>query len=214
MVRILKVLVIIALAAVLVIGLTTTACCDGVDGNGDGPNGNVPNGNEPNGSVPGEPDLSGLGLIIDCDEYTGQGLQSGDPAPDFRFQDAVGQTFSLSDFRGRLVLLNFWTTWCGFCIVELPYLEQIYEEWPSDELLLLAVDIGESPGTVNDYIEDNEIFLPVVLDREREVTAQYRVNSIPRTLFIDKEGIIQVVMFGAFNNPEEIEDILNQLASQ
>lgn len=214
MVRILKVILVMALAAVLVVGLTTTACCDGVDGNGDIPNGNVPNGNEPNGSVPGEPDLSGLGLIIDCDEYTGQGLQAGDPAPDFRFQDAVGQTFSLSDFRGRLVLLNFWATWCGFCVAELPYLEQIYDEWQSEALLLLTIDMGESPGKVNDYIEDNEIFLPVVLDREREVAAQYRVSSIPRTLFIDKEGIIQVVMFGAFHNPEEIEDILNQLASQ
>jgi len=219
MVRTLKVLLITALAAVLVVGLTTTACCDGVDGNGDIPNGDVPNGDVPNGDEPndgepndGEPDLtSGFGIIIDCDGYSGSGLQAGDPAPDFRFQDAAGQTFSLSDFQGRSVMLNFWATWCGWCIVEMPHIQQVYDEWPDDELVILTIDFGEDAAKVNDFLADIGVSLPVLLDREAAVAAQYRVTNLPRTLFIDKEGLIRGIKFGAFQSLEELEDILNQL---
>jgi peroxiredoxin len=219
MVRILKVLVVIALAAVLVAGLTTTACCNGVDGNGNEPNGNVPNGNvpdgnEPNGNVPdgGTLDLtSGHGLIIDCDEYTGSGFEGGDPAPDFRFEDAAGTTFSLSDFQGRPVMLNFWRTTCGYCIVEMPYIQQVYGEWSADEVVILTIDISENADTVNGFLDDHGLSLPVLLDMEAQVTAQYRVSSIPRTFFIDKEGLIQGIKFGALQSKEELESILNQL---
>ncbi|MCX6011386.1 MAG: TlpA disulfide reductase family protein, partial [Chloroflexi bacterium] len=182
--------------------------------NGNEPNGNEPNGDEPNGNEPAEPDLiNGPGVIIDCEEYTGQGLQPLDPAPDFSFEDAAGSTFSLSDFQGKMVMLNFWATRCGYCVMELPYLQQIYEEWPSDELLLLAVDVSESADKVNAYLADNGISLPVLLDIEAEVKAQYLVQSIPRTFFIDKEGLIQGIKFGAFSGVEEIESILEQLSA-
>jgi thiol-disulfide isomerase/thioredoxin len=225
MVRILKLLVVIALAAVLVIGLTTTAGCDGTtpnnnpngNTNGNEPNGNEPNGDEPNGDEPngaGEPDLtSGLGLIIDCDEYTGAEPVAGETAPDFSFEDAAGTTFSLSDFQGKMVMLNFWATWCGYCVMELPYLQQIYEEWPSDELLLLAVDVGESAETVATFLQDNGISLPVLLDMEGKVAVLYGVRGIPRTLFIDKDGFIRGIKVGAFSGVEEIESILEQLSA-
>lgn len=217
MVRMLKVILVMALAAILVMGLTTTACCDGgnPDGNGDIPNGNVPNGNEPNGSVPGEPDLiSGPGFIIDCDEYGGSGFQGGDPAPDFRFQDAEGQTFSLSDFRGKSVMLNFWRTTCGYCKAVLSHIEPIYDEWQERGVVILTLNIGENHDTVADFMQDNGFSFPVLLDRAAEAAAQYRVSSIPRTFFIDRDGLIQGIKFGAFQSTEELEDILNQLASQ
>jgi thiol-disulfide isomerase/thioredoxin len=211
MVRILKLLVVIALAAVLVVGLATTACCDGVDGNG-----NEPNGNEPNGYVPneGEPDLvNGHGVIIDCEEYGGSEFKQLDPAPVFTFEDAAGSTFSLSDFQGKAVMLNFWTTTCGWCVVEMPFIQQVYDEWPDDDVVILTIDIGESAETVATFLQDNGISLPVLLDREAKVAAQYRIASIPRTFFIDKEGLIQGIRFGALQSPEELEDILNQLVN-
>lgn len=223
MVRTLKVLAVIALVAVMVVGLTTNVCCDGVDGNGnqpdgDTPNGDVPNGDVPNGDVPngnpsdGEPDLvSGHGVIIDCDEYDGQGFQSGDPAPDFRFEDAIGQTFSLSDFRGKSVMINFWRTTCGYCTMQLPFIQQVYDDWQDDEVVILIINIGESADKVSDFLDDRGISLPVLLDREAEAAAQYRVSGIPITLFIDREGLIRGIWFGAFQSAEEIEDILEQL---
>ena len=218
MVRILKLLLITALAAVMVVGLATSACCDGVDGNGDAPNGDVPNGDTPNGDAPngnptdGEPDLiSGPGFIIDCDKYDGSGFQDRDPAPDFRFQDASGQTFALSDFQGRSVMLNFWRTDCGWCVVEMPHIQQVYETWSADELVILTIDFGEGADKVSDFLDDIEVSLPVLLDREAEAAAQYRVSSMPRTFFIDKEGLIRYIKFGAFQSLEELEDILTQL---
>lgn len=213
MVRILKVLLVTALAAVLVVGLTTNACCDGVDGNGDVPNGDAPNGDEPNGNPnDGELDLtSGFGIIIDCDDYSGSGLQAGDPAPDFRFEDAAGQTFSLSDFRGKSVMLNFWATWCGYCILEMPYIQQVYDDWQGGEVVILTIDIGERADKVNDLLNELGFSLPVLLDIEAAAMAQYRVTNLPRTFFIDKEGLIWGIKFGAFQSLEELEDILNRL---
>jgi peroxiredoxin len=233
MVRILKILVVIALAAVLVAGVTVNAGCDscstddisngnnhngdvanGDEPNGDEPNGDVPNGDVPNGDGLARPDLiSGFGLVIDCEEFSGQIFQDGDPAPVFRFEDASGQTFALSDFQGRAVVLNFWRTDCGWCVYELPYIEQVYDDWPEDELVIIAIDIGEANAKVRDFLDDIEVSVPVLLDREALVTAQYRVSSMPITFFIDKEGLIRGIKFGAFQSAGELDNIVEQLVS-
>jgi peroxiredoxin len=160
------------------------------------------------------PDISGMGLITACDEYTGQGLQAGDPAPDFQFQNAGGQAISLSDFRGKPVMLNFWATWCGYCKIEMPYIQQVYDEWQEKGLVLLAIDLVEDADVVAEFIQEQGIPFPVLLDREGKVTIQYFKGmdaSIPRTFFIDKNGILQYIQTGAFSSKEEIESILSQL---
>ena len=223
MIRLLRVILVMALVTVLRVGLVTSIGCDGVapdgvESNGDEPNGNEPDdfdsdepeNGQPENSEP-EPDWTGLGSIIDCDESTSQDLQIGEPAPDFRFQDAIGQTFSLSDFRGKPVMLNFWTTWCTFCKIEFPYIQQVYDEWQGGEVVILTINLGESSEIVTACIEAEGIFLPVLLDKGREVTEQYGVSGIPRTFFIDKDGLIQVAKLGAFSDVEEIEEILSQL---
>jgi peroxiredoxin len=223
LVRVLKTLLVIALVAVVTMGLAATAGC-GADGNGDVPNGNpngetpngdVPNGDEPNGDEPVEPtgpDLtSGLGWIIDFEEYDGPGFQDGDPAPDFSFEDATGKTFALSDFQGKAVMINFWRTICNPCAIEMPHLQEVYNEWQGGEVVMLIINIGEDADTVNEFLDDLDLSLPVILDREAEVTEQYRAFTIPCTFFIDKSGGIRGVVFGAFQSPEQLENLLNQL---
>ncbi len=158
-----------------------------------------------------EIDISGIGSITACAEYSGQGLQRGDPAIEFQFQNATGQTVALSDLKGKVVLVNFWATWCGPCNIELPFIQQIYDEWQERELVVLAIDIGESPSTVAEFMQNKELSFPVLLDSEMKVAAQYRVMYIPTTFFIDKDGIIQYIKVGAFQSQEEIESILSQL---
>jgi peroxiredoxin len=221
--RIFKVLVVIALISLMVVGVTAVGCDDaGTNGetpngdvngnpNGDVPNGNEPNGNEPNGE-PAEPDLSsGPGLIIDCEEYDGPGFKDGDPAPDFHFEDATGTTFALSDFQGRSVMLNFWRSTCGPCVMEMPHIQQVYDEWQGGEVVILSINIGEGADTVENFLDTLDISLPVLLDREALAAEQYRTFSIPCTFFIDKEGGIRGVVFGAFQSAEQLEDLLNQL---
>lgn len=161
------------------------------------------------------PDISGISWITACDEYTGQSLQAGDPAPEFQFQNASGQAIALSDFKGKVVIVNFWATWCGYCKLEMPYIQQVYDEWLEKGLVLLAIDLGEDADTVAQFVQEEGIPFPVLLDSEGKVTIQYfkgmDVISIPRTFFIDKDGVIQAIKVGAFSSAEEIETILSQL---
>jgi len=161
-----------------------------------------------------QPGQISLGTITTCAEYTGQGLQIGDPAPIFQFQNAAGQTIALSDFKGKVVLINFWTTQCHYCRQQMPYIQQVYDEWQGKRLVVLAIDIGESPSEVAEFIQGEGLSFPVLLDSEAKVAIQYfrgTLPSIPTTFFIDKDGIIQGIQVGAFSSKGEIENILNQL---
>ena len=139
-----------------------------------------------------------------------RGPEVGKLAPDFQLEDLEGQSISLSDFRGKPVLINFWATWCPPCRDEMPYLQQIYEEWSGKGLVVLAIDIGESPSKVKEFLQSQELSLPVLLDAKENVAREYNITGIPTTFFIDKDGTIQVKLIGAFPSKEAIE---NQLGS-
>ena len=108
-------------------------------------------------------------------------------------------------------MLNFWATWCPPCRYEMPFLQEIYEEWSDKGLVLLTVDIGESSATVSDFMQDNRLSLPVLLDTSQVVAQRYNITAIPTTFFIDKDGIIQEKKIGAFTGKESIELYLGQI---
>jgi peroxiredoxin len=184
MVRILKLLTVMALAAVLVVGLTTTTCCN----------------SDVQSSTNGNTNVNG-----DSKAPTGSSQ-----APEFQLNTLDGQTVRLSDFRGDVVLLNFWATWCGPCAVEMPYLQQVYEEWQGKGLVLLAVNIGDSADKVAAFMQDNGLSVPVLLDSDGTVATQYGIAGIPRTFLIDQDGIVRLQKIGAFLSVEEIEAGLRQ----
>jgi len=140
---------------------------------------------------------------------TGTGI--GNLAPDFELQSLDGQTFSLSNMQGKPVLLNFWATWCGPCRFEMPLLQEIYEEYSGKGLVLVTVDIGESPSQVEKSLQSQGLSLPVLLDTRAKVATTYNVSGIPTTLFIDKDGIIKDKKIGAFTSKSEIEKSLNKI---
>ena len=154
---------------------------------------------------------SGL-LITGCSAGSNQeGTQIGSSAPDFRLQNLDGQAVSLSDLRGKPVMLNFWATWCPPCRSEMPFLQQIYEEWSDKGLVLLAIDIGEGPSQIKEFLEANNLSLPVLLDSDKSVAQRYNITGIPATFFIDKDGIIQEKIIGAFPSKGAIEKYLNSI---
>jgi thiol-disulfide isomerase/thioredoxin len=136
-------------------------------------------------------------------------VEMGKPAPDFQLPDLDGEKINLSDFKGKPVLLNFWASWCHPCEKEMPYLQQVYEEWP--ELVVLTVNLGDSPSTVNRFMQSHQLSLPVLLDTKQSLAQKYNVVSIPTTFFIDKDGIARAKIIGSFPSKEAIEKALSQI---
>ena len=120
----------------------------------------------------------------------------GSKAPDFVLHEAgTGRTMRLSDYRGKLVVLNFWATWCGPCRSEMPEFEKTYAA-RSNELVVLAVDFRESNDQVQFFRKEFGLTFPMLLDREGSVTAHYGAPGLPATFFIDREGILRAQYLG------------------
>jgi peroxiredoxin len=122
---------------------------------------------------------------------------TGEPAPDFEVRTLAQTTTKLSDYRGRIVFLNFWATWCGPCERELPAFQAFMAQQPDDGPIVLAVDMGETFDQVNAYLTERNITgFPILLDARYVVSDQYGIGPIPVTYVIDKEGIIRYSKFG------------------
>jgi len=138
----------------------------------------------------------------------------GKQAPDFQLNTLDGQSVSLSTLKGKPVLINFWATWCGPCAYEMPYLQQVYDDWRGKGLVLLAINVRESPSRITEFMQTQGLSFPVLLDNDGNVTQQYGILGIPTSFFIDKEGIIQGIKVGPFQSKAEIESSLSKLMTQ
>lgn len=139
------------------------------------------------------------------------GTQVGNLAPDFTLKDLNGENVTLSELRGSPVLINFWATWCYWCLVEMPFLEEVYEEQSKKGLVMLAIDVGESSATVTSFMESNNISLPVLLDVSGVTPGKYNLRGYPTTYFLDKNGVIQGFKIGAFLDKESLEEYVRKI---
>jgi len=153
---------------------------------------------------------SGL-LITGCAVGSEPTATVGKAAPDFELQNLDGQSISLSSLKGKPVLINFWAIRCPPCVSEMPYIQEIYEEWSGKGLMVLAINIGESSSEVEGFLQNHNLSLPVLLDTRAVVAQKYNIRWIPTTFFIDNDGIIQEKIIGAFPNKEAIENRLNKI---
>ncbi len=118
-------------------------------------------------------------------------VEPGRYAPDFALTDLNGETVRLSDWRGQVVLLNFWASWCVPCRQEMPLLQATHEAYAGDGLVVLAVNMGEERRRVEGFAADLAVTFPVLADEETTVGTLYRVRGAPTTYFIDREGVIR-----------------------
>ena len=142
-----------------------------------------------------EKDEDGEELIddVDLEEEATEDADDGDIAvgklaPDFTLMNLDGEEVSLSDYKGKIVFLNFWATWCPFCVKEMPDFDKLIKE--NDDLVVLAVDVMEDKKTVEEYIEKGGHDFDVVLDEDGKVAMKYLISPLPTTYFIDADGIL------------------------
>ncbi len=143
------------------------------------------------------------------------GFTQGSLAPDFTLRGLDGETYSLSDYRGKPVQLVFWSTGCIYCVMELPELQEHYQAEEGYEVLALNATFQDSVETVEEQVEQMGLSFPVLLMESREdvkIATDYNVRGIPHNVFINKDGIIEKVQIGMTSGEEAIA-LLKELAN-
>jgi thiol-disulfide isomerase/thioredoxin len=138
-------------------------------------------------------------MISGCSHFlpsgSESGVQVGQPAPNFKIPDLYGHEISLDQYKGKVVLLDFWATWCGPCRMALPVIERLQKEFPST-LVLLAINLQDRKEEVTDFIYKLGLTSQVLLDENGSVGQTYGAVSIPMEVLIDKQGVVRFVQMG------------------
>jgi len=137
--------------------------------------------------------------------------QVGKRAPDFTLKSTDGTQYTLSQFLGRKVLLNFWLEGCPACELEMPLMQAAFDKYGRDQLAILAVNVRGDPDKVKYYAANQKLTFPVLLDSEGTVDGVYKGPAFPTTYFIDSAGIIQDIKPERFQTISEIDDALVKL---
>lgn len=125
-----------------------------------------------------------------------QEMAIGSEAPDFTAKLNNGETFTLSDKKGQVILLNFWATWCSNCVKEMPAIEKLYEEY-GDQIVIVGVNVGEDEDTINAFVDAKNYSFPVAYDTDSEISNLYPSAGIPYTIIIGKDGLVTETFLGA-----------------
>lgn len=123
--------------------------------------------------------------------------EDGAPAPRFHAKTTSGETFNNESIKGKVVLLEFWATWCGYCKDEEPLIEQINKEFASKGLIVLAIDVAESKKTVKKYLAEHPRSCRIVMTEDTNLAAMYQANVYPIYVVIDRDGNIAGEQRGA-----------------
>ena len=134
------------------------------------------------------------------------------PAPDFTLQDMDAKKFSLKDYRGKIVMLNFWATWCPPCRREMPSMERLHQKFKGKDFVVLALNQMEDGDQVFTFTGDLGVDLsfPILFDKDSSVSRAYGVMGLPTTYLIDKKGNVRFRAIGGreFDHPEVEKQIL------
>ncbi len=138
---------------------------------------------------------------------------AGMPAAEFTLTDLEGRPQSLSQYRGKIVLLNFWATWCKPCTTEMPAMQMTFDKLRGNGFVVLAVNELEDDEKVRAHIREYGHTFPVLMDRENRVANLYGVYGLPVSVFIDEAGVVQAYIKGGLLTEQKIEDEIARIRS-
>ncbi len=158
--------------------------------------------------------LAGVVMLAVTNAYADMQLLSPIPnkpmAPDFTLKDLDGKPHRLSDYRGQVVILNFWATWCPPCRHEMPSMERAWTQLRKQGAVILAVDVGEDLDTVYTFLADIPVSFPLLLDEDAEIVSRFSVRGLPTTYVVDPSGhlVYQAVGGRDWDDPGVMKTIL------
>ena len=138
----------------------------------------------------------------------------GKPAPDFQITDLKGEALSLKDYRGQVVLLDFWATWCGPCIAEMPKVKKAYEKHKDQKFQIIGISLDQSEEPLAAYIEKEELAWIHYWDESRDLRNLYGVRAIPSAFLVDGEGVIRKASLGGFDVESAVAELVKENLSR
>ncbi|MDE0146568.1 MAG: TlpA disulfide reductase family protein [Nitrospira sp.] len=137
----------------------------------------------------------------------------GSQAPDFQLIDLQGNWQALPDYRGKVVLLNFWATWCGPCRVEMPSMERVYQDLKDEGFAILAISSDPQGSIVTrPFVSAQGLTFPILHDSDYQVSGSYGVRTLPMSFLIDRNGTLNQRVFGARDwNSAEARELIRGL---
>ena len=145
--------------------------------------------------------MKGLRIILlVLSIFMGSSLASsgltGQTAPDFVLKSSTGENLRLSEYRGDVVMINFWATWCGPCRQEMPLLDELYGRYQRVGFSLLGVNIDDDSRRAMAMVKELGVRFPVLFDEEKKVSKLYEVEAMPLTILLDREGTVRHIHYG------------------
>ena len=140
--------------------------------------------------------LPGIILAIFAASSLASSTLEGQSAPDFVLKSSTGDNLRLSEYRGDVVMINFWATWCGPCRQEMPLLDDLYSRYERVGFTLLGVNIDDDSRRAMKMIEELGVNFPVLFDDGKDVSKLYAVEAMPVTVLVDREGTVRHVHHG------------------
>jgi len=155
--------------------------------------------------------LAGLAMSVFAASSLATSGLAGKPAPDFALKSSTGENLRLSEYRGDVVMINFWATWCGPCRQEMPLLDELYSRYQRVGFSLLGVNIDDDSSRAMSMISELGVSFPVLFDARKEVSKLYDVDAMPVTILVDREGKVRYIHQGY--KPGYEEKYLDQVRS-
>ncbi len=140
----------------------------------------------------------------------------GYSAPNFELTNLAGTDVEFASYQGKVILLNFWATWCGPCRIELPAVQALADDYRGRGFQVVTV-AGDSAGVkkVKPFMEEMALTLPTLIDADGNVADMYRVRGLPMTFLIDKNGVIVNILLGYFDwNDKQYRDLVDTLLAE
>jgi peroxiredoxin len=142
-------------------------------------------------------------------------LSTSAPAPQFSLAARGGKTINLAQYKGQVVMINFWATWCGPCRQEMPLLESIYKKYNKMGFTMLGVNVEPDSKPAEDWLKATPVSFPILFDTKSEVSKMYEVSGMPSTVIVDRKGNVRVIHHGYKPGDEnEYQDNIRKLVRE